>query len=116
MITKFNTQLIASKGSNIWVYGGAFDSVECSELTIEWEAGIDIREWGIKSMDFSLINITGFIATEIQTNHDEGEITEGELEISMEDFDIELDLELSNGCILPTDVEIDLDNKTIKIS
>ena len=88
------------------------DEIACSDFTVKWSFGMNIKEWGIKSIDFLVTEAIGSVF--IRNFNDEGEqINEYEyiptVEIFTENFDME------NGCVLPDGIEINVKENKLTV-
>lgn len=94
---------------------GDVDNYDISsvDMVIKWMLELDIKEWGVKSIDVSVIDIKGSFVVNIWGEDDDTE--------QMVDFDSEkLGFKIINNIpitdqIMPSDIEIDFKNKVITV-
>jgi len=107
---EFSTEV---KEISVWLWD---DSKEFNYgvITVNWNCDVEMREWGIKSIGAYVTTIRGYI--EILHLDKDGEIIkEEEIDVNELGFDIESELELEDGFLCPSDIDIDFKDKTITI-
>jgi hypothetical protein len=120
---QFTTKL---ENENISCYGvpkhlELSKDIEISEITaratVKWSVDIDAREWGIKDFIHIFHSVEAEIELEYYSEDDKdcNNLLTKRFEINSQDFTIVDQLKMYEGYLSPTEIEIDLERKTITI-
>ena len=91
------------KVENVDLSGKSYDDIELDKVNVVWGIGLDLRDWGVKAMDFAVpdqdIEISG---TYITTHGDEVSFN---FQIPLEDIDVDYSTVLLHNSVYPTQLE-----------
>jgi hypothetical protein len=89
------------------------DLQPCEKFTVKWQIDIEVREWGIKGFNISVLEIDGYYTDEVKEDPEQIHFHYD----SESDWIIEDHIHIGKGAMLLIyQIEIDIESKTIEIS
>jgi hypothetical protein len=85
------------------------------KFTIKWRLNLELRDWGVKDISQSILDITGFFDLTIWGDNDDDE-HQIEFNNSIEKFDITTEKDDVTSGISVENVSINFEDKTILVS
>ena len=87
------------------------DLQPCEKFTVKWQIDIDTREWGINDFNISVLEIDGYYTDELKEDLEQIHFHYD----SESDWVIKNLVMLDGNMIILTQIEIDIESKTIEI-
>lgn len=97
---------------NIDIINYDADDATASDFLVSFSIECDRRVWGIKATYVCNIKVLSGSVTLITDKFPESEI---ETEVDCKDFAVHEEVEITSGCITVNELEIDVNNKIIKV-
>ena len=90
-----------------YIYGRPVDTDYDADISIDWNFDVEARSYGIKDIYIDIISVS------IELTDSE---TYEPVKVDFSDFDIVNELEIESNQVMISNVDIDLEEKTIEVS